>query len=212
MTPVGIDTALGAIWEKYYTLADTIAMREGTMTSTEAHVERMLASKSAYYRDVEAPRLIAHIEETRASIRLMRGEQDALMTQAAPYEEEYDRRGRWSRYFRVLNGNGHVHRGRNCSTCYPTTRYGWLTTLSDCDEATMVAEYGHVACTVCFPDAPVEELRRAYDAARYCSNSGAYVELNGNGWSGHTYKECSVCHKTIAVSRRTGKMRKHAVA
>lgn len=62
--------------------------------------------------------------------------------------------GRWNRYFIVKNNNGHVHRGMNCTTCYLTTQYGWLIELADCDEAEMVAEYGELACTVCFPDAP----------------------------------------------------------
>lgn len=68
-----------------------------------------------------------------------------------PLEREYSRRP-WLRYFLVPGG--HVHRERNCCTCYPTTEYSWLPSLSGCDEATMVAEWGEVACTVCFPDAP----------------------------------------------------------
>lgn len=62
--------------------------------------------------------------------------------------------GCWSRYFLVNNSNGHVHRGQDCSTCYPTTQYLWLIDLADCDEEAMVAEYGELACTVCFPNAP----------------------------------------------------------
>lgn len=62
--------------------------------------------------------------------------------------------GRWHRYFLVNNNNGHVHRDQSCSTCYPTTQYLWLVDLADCDEREMVAEYGELACTVCFPDAP----------------------------------------------------------
>ena len=62
---------------------------------------------------------------------------------------EFTRRGGWRRYFLVVNSNGHVHRERSCSTCYPTTQYAWLPALSDCNEAAMVAEYGSDACSVC---------------------------------------------------------------
>ena len=62
--------------------------------------------------------------------------------------------GMWHRYFLVNNNNGHVHRDQSCSTCFPTTQYLWLVDLADCDEEAMVAEYGELACSVCFPDAP----------------------------------------------------------
>jgi UDP-2,3-diacylglucosamine pyrophosphatase LpxH len=67
-------------------------------------------------------------------------------------ENEFTRRGGWNRYYLVIDG--HVHRELRCSTCRPTTFYSWLTELADCDESKMVAEYGEVACSVCFPDAP----------------------------------------------------------
>ncbi len=78
----------------------------------------------------------------------------AARTEAEPYEAEFKARGGWLRYFLVNNSGGHVHRGMGCSTCYPSTQYQWLTDLADCDEAAMVAEYGEMACTVCFPAAP----------------------------------------------------------
>jgi hypothetical protein len=80
----------------------------------------------------------------------------ALHLLAAPGEDEYRAR-RWNRYFLVNNASGHVHRERECSTCYDTTQFSWLPELSGCDEATMVAEYGEMACTVCFPNAPVHK-------------------------------------------------------
>jgi hypothetical protein len=76
-----------------------------------------------------------------------------LRTAARPYEAQYDER-RWNRYFIVQNSNGHVHREMHCSTCYVTTRFSWLPELSGCSEPHMVSEWGEVACTVCFPDAP----------------------------------------------------------
>lgn len=84
-------------------------------------------------------------------------EQEAIAAsarkEARPYHLEYAQRP-WNRYFLVTNTNGHVHRGMNCGTCFQTTEYAWLVDLADCDEAAMVAEYGEMACTVCFPAAP----------------------------------------------------------
>lgn len=77
----------------------------------------------------------------------------AARREARPFHNEYAQR-RWNRYFLVTNNNGHVHRGMNCGTCFSTTEYAWLVDLADCDEAAMVAEYGEMACTVCFPAAP----------------------------------------------------------
>jgi len=61
----------------------------------------------------------------------------------------------WSRFFLVTSSAGHVHRSMACSTCRPTTTYGWLPELSGKDEAAAVAELGPNLCTVCFPSAPV---------------------------------------------------------
>lgn len=79
----------------------------------------------------------------------------------------------WSRFFLVTSSPGHVHSSMYCSTCYPSTRYGWLPEMSGQSEAEAVAEFGPTLCTVCFPSAPVtwtegkkltaaEAKRRAY--------------------------------------------------
>ena len=62
----------------------------------------------------------------------------------------------WSRFFIVANVGGHIHRKMECSTCYPTTNFGWLPNLSGLTEAEAVEEWGSILCSVCFPDAPVE--------------------------------------------------------
>lgn len=78
---------------------------------------------------------------------------DAAETAAAPYEAEFRARP-WSRFFLVTNDNGHVHRERSCSTCFPRTQYAWLPHISGATEEEMVEQYGEMACTVCFPSAP----------------------------------------------------------
>lgn len=61
----------------------------------------------------------------------------------------------WSRFFLVTSSDGHIHSSMSCSTCYPTTVYGWHPTLSGLGQAEAVAELGEILCSVCFPDAPV---------------------------------------------------------
>ena len=68
-------------------------------------------------------------------------------------ETEYEG---WSRFFMVIGG--HIHSSRNCSTCYPTTAFGWLPQLSGLTEDDAVAEYGSVLCSICYPSAPVDHV------------------------------------------------------
>lgn len=70
-------------------------------------------------------------------------------------DTEFVRRGGWSRFFLVTNVNGHIHSSMACSTCFPTTEFAWLPTLSGLTEADAVAEQGEILCSVCFPSAPV---------------------------------------------------------
>jgi len=62
----------------------------------------------------------------------------------------------WSRFFLVTNSGGHIHRDQSCTTCFPTTQYGWLYELSGLTEAEAVEEYGEILCSICYPSAPVE--------------------------------------------------------
>jgi hypothetical protein len=66
----------------------------------------------------------------------------------------------WSRFFPVVSSpNGHIHSSMNCSTCYPTTGYKWIPSLSGLTMAEAVADQGEYLCSVCFPDAPVRWCR-----------------------------------------------------
>jgi hypothetical protein len=44
----------------------------------------------------------------------------------------------------------------HCSTCRPTTTYGWLPSLSGKTESEAVADLGPTLCSVCYPTAPTE--------------------------------------------------------
>ena len=78
-----------------------------------------------------------------------------LEAEAAPLHALYSEH-RWSRFFLVLNTNGHIHRDMSCSTCFITTDFGWLPELSGLTEAAAVEQQGEILCSVCFPSAPVE--------------------------------------------------------
>lgn len=142
MTPVEVDTFLAENWGKQERLRATIRGYEPYL--------------GEFYRG----RPVREWDRERAetAIAEARGTLDELRAEAAPYEARYAT-DQWDRYFLVTNGNGHVHRGMDCTTCYPTTQYAWLIELADCDEAAMVADCGEKACTVCFPDAPSEYAR-----------------------------------------------------
>jgi hypothetical protein len=70
-----------------------------------------------------------------------------------PYVAEWDRRGGWSRYH-IVSG-GHLHH-QSCHTLSVRTMVGLLTEASGMDTEEVVTRYDVVACTHCFPDAPVE--------------------------------------------------------
>lgn len=84
-------------------------------------------------------------------------EADLIAFNMIPFHLEFSRRGGWTRAFIVAGG--HVHATKFCSTCnngvYPT-QFGWLTEFSGKTEAEVIEAAGSRACTVCYPDAPVD--------------------------------------------------------
>lgn len=90
--------------------------------------------------------LDGEIDEAAASIEKIR-------EQIAELEERYTG---WSRFFLVTSSAGHIHSSMHCSTCRPTTTYGWLPELSGLTEAEAVAAHGPALCSVCFSSAPTE--------------------------------------------------------
>lgn len=145
-TPVEIDTELARIWGLIDQAREAID-----------RIRRDLARKVGYgVRKGELALTGQDRELAETNLALFQDTVAALVAEAQPFNDEYDRRGRWNRYFLVDNVNGHVHRGMGCSTCFPTTRYRWLIDLADCNEAAMIEEWGQMACTVCFPSAPTD--------------------------------------------------------
>lgn len=101
------------------------------------------------------------VERSRLAVEKAQQKVDELETKMLPYHAEFRRRGGWTRAFLVDNANGHVHKHMECSTCYSSTRFTWLPEYSGKDESQIVDDAGSKACTVCYPDAPVETLNRA---------------------------------------------------
>lgn len=146
LTPVEIDTELANLWEERQRYSDWLRAAQNRFDYEVERYKRLHPSEN--YEDTYNGRAaLQTLMEYRAKLTEIRKAEQ-------PYLDEFDGRGGWLRYFLVKNTNGHVHRGMDCTTCFPTTTYGWLVDLADCDEKQMVAEYGEVACTVCFPDAP----------------------------------------------------------
>lgn len=127
-----------------------------------------------------------------------------------PLQDAYRARP-WTRAFLVTDG--HVHSSMECSTCFPTTEFSWLTQFSDHNEDEIVKAAGERACTVCYPSAPTlrdfekasalfteeeaernaaREQRKAEKAARDAKKiekaltpDGSEFVVRGDGWSEH---------------------------
>lgn len=100
------------------------------------------------------------IADADAAISGLRAQSAQLHDQAAPLYVEYDRRGGWTRAYIVKNASGHVHSSTRCQTCFTTTEFAWITDLSGHAESEIVEQAGEKACTVCYPSAPVDVLKR----------------------------------------------------
>lgn len=156
-TPELIDTNLSEIYQRVYAVQDQIARQQLYIDS----YNRQLDPTDRWYKNPDPKRIgegILKVEKVIAELEITK---QRIIDETTPGEEEYSRRGGWTRAFLVTTGTGHVHRNRSCSTCYSTTRFVWLPEYSGKAEATIVDDAGKQACTVCYPSAPVESLRRA---------------------------------------------------
>lgn len=78
-------------------------------------------------------------------------------------EAEYESRP-WPRYWLVASSNGHIHSGTRCCTCNKgrePTRFALVPYLSGQSSEAAVADLGPALCSVCYPDAPVEDREQA---------------------------------------------------
>lgn len=223
LTPVEVDTLLLPIWnemgrQNWVAMMAHLDIEEAELTIARETDPEYLAKQGEYHAKYGAPQNIKYAEEKIAKANeTLRGVVEAmakLTDQERPYTAEYYRRGTWHRYFLVLNSNGHIHRETSCSTCFPTTRYGWIVKLSGCDEEEMVEEYGETACTVCFPDAPSYAGWAASIAAKAeaekaskCSETWPIPSETVERWNGG-YGSCKCGARGVALTPN-GKLRAH---
>lgn len=222
MTPVEIDTLLLPIWtemgrQEWVAMMAHLEIKEAKADLAKYTNGEYLAGLNDYERKYHVPDTIERAEkkiaEAEATLEAVRATMAKLHEEEAPYHAEFKRRGGWYRYYIVLNSNGHVHRGTNCTTCFPTTRYGWIVKLSGCDETVMVDEYGEMACTVCFPDAPTMAgwaasiaRKEAEEAATRCPE--IWPEATNNPRYYRRYGDCKCGARAVALTPN-GKLRTH---
>ena len=174
-TPAEIDTELARLYAEELQI-------QAKLTSALTSVHYAAGDKKGYrgsraawlMSDNEALAKAAEVAESTAMAHVVESARKALADFDTVHEAiaaneaatgnldaEYLSRGGWTRAFLVVsNGTGHVHRSMHCSTCYPTTVFNWLPEFSGKDEAEIVEAAGERACTVCYPSAPVDVLKR----------------------------------------------------
>lgn len=151
-SPAEIDGRLATIY------GDVARLRD-QRDQAQATIERIDSVQDSFEREYpwnsQAKRDAAEVEIVAASEKI-----HALTAEARPMQARYDAE-RWTRFYWVTNTGGHIHWTTGCDTCFPTTGFAWMTDYSGMSHADLVQEAGSVACTVCFPDAPVDVLSRA---------------------------------------------------
>ncbi len=127
-------------------------------TMAIAAIEEMLANldPAVEYPMNPLTRSFEPIRDTRKKLDEFNERTAALAEIEAKITERNQAYRGWSRFFLVTSSKGHIHSSMHCSTCRPTTTYGWLPMLSGRTEADCVAEFGPALCSVCYPSAPVE--------------------------------------------------------
>lgn len=231
MTPQEFDEELASIYEAHSKnlrrLDSTIASlhravgdrkqgygRRAQWGLTDAEAEQKAAERAAdetamYHVQKDAQRALESLQEAREAT-------EATTAQISERDDVFRARGGWSRFFLVSNVNGHIHSSMHCSTCRPTTQFGWLPTVSGKTEKDAVAEHGPMLCTVCFPSAPVEwtnfwEKEEERKQAESCPGSGTFDWVKGTtrfGYAAGNGGTCSHCNGYAAATAST-KIRKH---
>jgi hypothetical protein len=204
-SPSQVDVALAEIYERAY-----IAQHE--VNRQRRYVKQLTESidpANHYFHEPRVERNTARLAEQQVVLDAALAVLRSIWAETAPYDAEFDRRGGWTRAWKVLNSNGHIHRSMDCGTCYPTTEFGWLPQVSGSTEDEIVTLAGEGACTICYPSAPCigpntlytatevadreakaaeREVKRAAKAAKSLSIDGSVVEVrwsygeNRRGW------------------------------
>lgn len=217
---VEVDTALAALYERLrkvnadlesnkLTLARFAGVEPVYVTRNRREVRETAAELAATVAGLLADDKIAGYNKdyalrTLAKRETLLGERAAALAEKEPLDDEFAAKP-WSRFFLVQNHGGHIHSSMFCSTCRPTTLFGWLPDLSGLTEKDAVEAHGPLLCSVCYPTAPVEwTIGRPRDDSDKCPGSGERVANP----SRRRYLECPTCGEEVSVTS-TGKLRAH---
>ena len=217
MTPPQVDTIIAGYWAERVPLERRLRQALGEIRDIQN-----LTPERIQHHGWSPQNIARQIDHWTAIVDELRPKIAEIDAKKAPYQAEYMRRY-WNRYYLVTSSSpGHVHRGMDCSTCYPTTEFLWLVDLAGKSSRDMVAQWGDVACTVCFPDAPTlpewktgTKKRQAREA-----KEGGVCPLSGQVWTPRpdappdapqrpTQAKCQKCGAQIKIDIRTRKIRKH---
>ena len=141
------------------------ALEIDTELSNLYNDEWRILDRIAYYKQtldfyIKNPRFASdNVEHYEKEIEILKQKLVPINRRQKELDAIYDQ-DPWTRAYLVVSSDGHVHSTRDCSTCFPQTRYAWLVQYSNDDEKTIVEDAGQDACTVCYPTAPAEVLNR----------------------------------------------------
>lgn len=203
-TPVEIDTTLAEIYGRYYDKQGEIARQAGYADDLRKGLEKKAQGDLTYSLYTQE-----QLDDTLRKVESLWEQASAILGEASPYNAEYNRRP-WTRFFLVQNNGGHIHSSQDCSTCYSTTRFGWLPNLSGQTEPEAVAAHGAILCTVCYPTAPVEWTDGRDDSV--CKGSGTWDYDRSTARTGYyagNYGTCEHCGERVTLNKGSWKMRKH---
>lgn len=152
MTPVEIDTELAEINARFYAKMRDVHLSRRYLEAAEANradAEKRGRADLVNYDDKNIAHYKAKVaEHLKAALEISK--------EGAPHDAEFKRRGGWFRAWLVDNTSGHIHSSMECSTCYPSTEFVWLPEYSGRTEPELITDARSMACTICFPDAPVD--------------------------------------------------------
>ena len=195
-----IDTMIAEKYNEYQTVVAQIAELIKLNRSTEKSIAR--AGNRKYLVESFEKTMFARDEKIAAL-------QTIKLEKLEAYEEAEKQYEGWSRFFLVQ----HIHSNMHCSSFRPTTRIGWLPSVSGLTEVEAVKEHGATLCTICFPSAPVELTTKPVDED-ICSGSGKHYDTEHlTGREGAYYGPsgyCPDCGRWNTITK-TMVMRKHKV-
>lgn len=225
---VEVDTKLADLYERLYKVNASLDANKLTLARlcgirptyvTRNRTEILVDGKPALVADL-IERLRARLDslaawERRDAEKALANREGYMAELAAirdamkPLDADFDA-NRWSRFFLVKNHGGHIHSSMSCSTCFPTTRFGWLPDLSGLTEKDAVDAHGPLLCSVCFPTAPVEWTLGKKDDDDKCVGSGTYdhTGFRRTSYTGSGRATCKACGESVGVTT-TGKIRAH---